>query len=114
MDGIEEVSAAELHEVEILVGRGAPEPQCVDCPAAVTDDGSVVWRPHQDCGNVPVDFHSPFPQPERTVQPDFHTLSGPNDLPGVGTSEPVIGVLDLLASVDLLAEHPVFVPQAVA
>src|SRR5271157_2104029 len=110
MNGIEEVAAAKLHEVEILVGRGAPEPQRVDCPAAVTDDRPVIGRPHEDCGDVPVDFHSPFPQPERTVQPDFYTFSGPDNLPGVGTAEPVVGVLDLLASVDLLAEHPVFVP----
>src|SRR5271157_1052696 len=33
MDGIEEVAAAKLDEVEILVGRGAPEPQRVDGPA---------------------------------------------------------------------------------
>ena len=110
MDGIEEVAAAKLHEVEILVGRGAPEPQCVDCPAAVTDDRSVVGRPLEDRRDVSIYFQSPFPQPERTVQPDVHSLSGPNNLPGVGTAEPVVGMLDLLASVDLLAEHPVFVP----
>src|SRR5271166_6014607 len=103
MDGIEEVSAAKLHKVEILMGRGAPKPQCVDCPAAVPDDRPIEWGPHQDCGGVPVDFHSPFLQSERTVQADFHTLSGPSDFPGVGKSEPVIGMLDLLSSVDLLA-----------
>src|SRR5271166_927197 len=110
MNGIEEVPAAKLHEVEILVGRGTPEPQCVDRPAAVSDDGPIVWRPHEDGRDVSIDFQSPFPQPECTFQPDVHSLSGPSDLPGVGTLEPVVGMFDLLSSVDLLAKHPVLVP----
>src|SRR5262249_11313597 len=36
------------------------------------------------------------------------------DFPGVGTTEPVVGMLDLPAAGDLLAENSVLVPQAIA
>ncbi len=39
---------------------------------------------------------------------------GPDDLPRVGSTQPVVGVLDLPAVGDLLAEHAVLVAQAVA
>ena len=37
----------------------------------------------------------------------------PHDLPRVGAQQPVVRVLDLPAVLDLLAEHAVFVAQAV-
>src|SRR5262245_53444427 len=114
MYGVEEVAPAEFQEVEVLVCRRAPEPQRVDGPAAVADDGPVVGRPHEDRRDVPERFQPPLPQLEGAIQPDLHGLPWAADLPGVGPAEPVVGVLALLAPGDLLAEDPVLVPQAVA
>ncbi len=114
VDGVEEVAAAELQEVEVLMCRRAPEPQRVDGPAAVADDRPVVRRADQGRRHVPDHFEPAVLQLEGAVQANLHGLSRPHDLPGVGTSEPVVGVLDLPAAGDLLAEDAVLVPQAVA
>ena len=114
VDGVEEVAAAELQEVEVVMCRRAPEPQRVDRPAAVADDRPVVRRADEGRRDVPDHLEPPLLQLEGAVQPDVHGLPRAADLPGVGTAEPVVGVLDLPAVGDLLAEDPVLVPQAVA
>ena len=82
-------------------------------PAAVADDRPVVGRADEGRRNVPDHFEPALLQLEGAIQPDLHGLPRPADLPGVGTAEPVVGVLDLPAVGDLLAEDPVLVPQAV-
>ena len=52
VDGVEEIAAAELQEVEIVVGGGVPQPQRVDGLAAVADDRPVVGDADEDGRHV--------------------------------------------------------------
>ena len=110
----EELASGELAEIE-EVGRGrGPEPQGVDRPAAVAGDGTIVGHAQQVdrlSGNL---ADRPALEPERAVQRDLHGLGRPRHLPGVGMEQPVVRLLDLEPVAELLPEHPVLVPQAVA
>ena len=111
--GAEEVAAAELGEVEGVGRRRPPEPQRVDRLAAVADDRPVVGHPAEDGRAVGDEGRGPAVGLDRAVDADVHRLRGAVDLPRVGPAEPVVGALDLAAALDLLAEDPVLVPQAV-
>ncbi len=113
VDGVEEIAAAELQEIEILVGGGAPEPERVDGLPAVADDRPIIGNSAQDRRHVRRHGQPPLPHLERAIELDFHGLSRPNDLPGIGTDQPVIRMFDLPAVLDLLAEHAVFVAQSI-
>ena len=68
VDGVEEVAAAELAEVEVLVRRRAPEPERVDRPAAVADDRPVVGQAHEGRRHVPDDLEPPVLQLEIAIR----------------------------------------------
>ena len=52
VDGVEEIAAAELQEVEVLVGGGVPEPQGVDVPPAIADDRPIIGDADNDGRHV--------------------------------------------------------------
>ena len=114
VDGVEEIAAAELQEIEVLVGGGAPEPKRVDGLAAIADDRPIIGNSAQDGRHVRRHGQPPFPHLESAIEPDLHGLGRPNDLPGVGTDQPVVGMLDLPPVLDLLAEHAVLVAEPIA
>ena len=51
-DGGDEIPAAEFLKVELVMGRGAPEPQAVDGLAAEADHGPVEWNADQGRGTT--------------------------------------------------------------
>ena len=114
VDGAEEVAAAELEEVEVLVRGRPPEPQRVDGLAAVADDRPIVGNASEDRRQVRHHDQPPVLHLERAVERHLDGLPVADHLPGVGMAQPVVRVLDLAAVVDLLAEHAVLVAQAVA
>ena len=56
--------------------------------------------------------HAAF-QPERTGDRHPHRFGRPDDLPGIGLSEPVIWMFDLESILDRLAENAVFVAEPI-
>ena len=92
-----------------------PEPQGVDRPAAVADHRPVVGHAEQVRSAARRSTGSCPPcDSERAAERHLHRLARPGDLPRVGPAQPVVGLLDLGAVADLLAEDPVLVAQAVA
>ena len=74
VDGVEEIAAAELQEIEVLVGGGAPEPQRVDGLSAVADDRSIIGNAAQDGRHVRHHGQPPLPHLESAVEPDLDRL----------------------------------------
>ena len=110
----DEVAVAEFSEVEIVVGPGCPEAQRIDRAAAISDDRPVVGHADQRGGPA---GDRPQASPlhlERAIQFDFDLFPGPNNLPGIGASQPVVRLFVLPTVFDRLAEHAVFVTNPVA
>ena len=110
----DEVAVAELLEVEEIRGRGGPQSQRVDRLAAVADDRPIEGNadqarwPSQDRPQLPA-VHL-----ERAVEFDLDFFVRPRDLPGVGATQPIVGLLLLPAILDRLPEDAVLITQAVA
>ena len=89
----DEIAAAESLKVEVIRGRGGPEPKRVDGLAAVADHGAVE-RDADQRGRLAGDgTQVPAAELERAVQLDFHLLVRASDLPGVrrgGASCPAV------------------------
>jgi hypothetical protein len=117
LDGLVVVAGVEGFQRERLDGPRAPQRQHVAGVDAVTLDGRVVgdtfqqptWHPPgavvAGVIGVVLGVASPLDQ-EGDV--------GFGDLPGVSARQPVVGLLDLPAVVDLLVEDAEFVADAVA
>ena len=112
--GAEEIAAAELAEIEDVRGRGLPEAEGVDRPPAVADHRPVVGHAEEVRGLPAMHRdHAPV-RLEPRAERHLHRLVRARHLPGVRPAQPVVGVFDLGAVPDLLAEDPVIVAEAVA
>ena len=111
----EEIAAAELAEVEDVRSRGLPEPEGVDRPPAVADHRPIAG--HARAGSRAARA-APRSRPRATSnrQPSgTSTVSfGRATSHGSGRLQPVVGLFDLGAVADLLAEDPVIVAEAVS
>ena len=104
-------------EVELLVGRGAPQPQEARGLGAVARDRDVVRDALDRVRREPADAEPPV-RPGRVLgepaEPDRVLDLEPPDLPRVAVAQPAVGALDLPAVADLLVERAELVAQAVA
>ena len=112
--GADEVARAELLEVEVVVRRGAPQPQAVDGLAAEADHGPVVGNADQGRGAIGDDLQVALVHLEGAAELDLDGLAAARDLPRVLPAQPVVRMLALPAVLDRLPEHAVLVAQAVA
>ena len=79
--GADEIAAAEFLKIEVI-GRGRrPKPECVDGLAAIADDGPVERDADQSRRAAGDGAQAAAANLERAVQPDFHLLVGPGELP---------------------------------
>jgi hypothetical protein len=105
---------AERLEIEVIGCGRRPQAKGVDRLAAVAHHGSIEGnadqrgRPSDDRAQ-----HS-LPNLDRAVQPDLDLVVRASDLPGVGATKPVVGLLVLPTVLDGLPEHSVLVPEPVA
>ena len=113
-DGADEIPAAELLKVELVMGCGAPEPQGVDGLAAEADDGTVERNADQGRGATRYQLQAPAGDPDGAPELDLHRVAGTGHLPWILATQPVVGMLTLPAVLDGLPEHAVFVAQAVS
>ncbi len=116
--GARVVAGVECVKVKVLVrGLGRPDAEVVDGLAAVTDDGHVVGHGADLLAAlpaVPVVAVLLLMADDVTTKADRDGTLGLADLPGVGVLQPVVGLLDLAAVLDLLTEQAVAVAHAVA
>ena len=109
------VAHVELFEAELFLGLGAPEPEGVDRLSAVADDRHVIGHSDDLVGidplvvvaSVLVDHLHASAEVYRVLE----VRSG--EFPRVSVAEPVVGLLDLIAVSDLLAEDSVVVSDSV-
>ena len=81
VDGVEEIAAAELEEVEVFVRGGVPEPQRVDGLAAVADDRAIVGNADEHGRHVGDDGQPSLFHLEGAVEPDVDRLGRAERLP---------------------------------
>jgi hypothetical protein len=110
--GVEMGPAVEGAEIEGVDRLDAPQPQRVDRGMVVPGHKRVVGHGKDILGLHPVGaktvvLHAP-------AEADAIGALGAQDLPGIGLVEPAVRLLDLPAVGDLLAEHAVFIADAVA
>ena len=65
-------------------------------------------------GTLGVTVSRPSRSLKCAIELDLHRFGRPNNLPRIGTDQPVIRMLDLPAVLDLLTKHAVLVAQAIA
>ena len=112
--GADEIAAAEFLEVEVIMGRGFPQPQHVDGLAAKADDGPVVGDADQCRRPAGDQLHLAPVHLERAAELDLHDFAGARHLPRILMVQPVVGIFALPAVLDRLPEHAVLVAQAIA
>src|SRR5579863_3456775 len=112
-DGADELTVAELLEVEIMGRISRPEAQCVDRLASVTDYWTIKghanergWLTHDRAQSAAAHFIG-------AIELDLDFLGRPWNLPGVLTLKPVVRLFLLPAVAEDLPEHAIFVSQAV-
>ena len=115
--GLDVVAGVELGEVEGAGRLGAPQPQRVDAPVAVAGDHVVVGHAE----DVPVRTPSGCARAVvvgvllgAAAELHAHGVLGVRELPRVAELQPRVGVLDLPAVDERLAEDAVLVADAVA
>ena len=116
-DGLGIAAGVEFPQVEFVGGDGLPEAQGVDGVIAITRYRGVVGHRQHVLGIDPVGHQAALvvrmkidAAPKLDALGIFRALQ----LPGVAVPQPVIRLLDLEAIVEALAEHAVFIAQAVA
>ena len=115
--GLHVVARVEDLHVEVMRRPCGEEPEEVHRPAPVADDGEIVGHADQE---PPVQPHRVVLAPavyavlDAAIDGDEARLLGPLDLPGRREGAPVVRLFPLVAVVDLLAEQPVVVVDAVA
>src|SRR5262249_3932610 len=80
---------------------------------AMSHDGPIERKADQRGGPVENGLQPSLSDLERTVQLDLDLLVRPRDLPWVGATKPVVGLLPLPAVLEGLTEYSVLVPQPV-
>jgi hypothetical protein len=110
--GIEVGAAVECPQVEGVDRLDAPQPQRVDRRMAVPGHQVVVRHRDDVLGVEPVGLEAAVL--DTAAEADAIGPLGPLDVPRIGLLEPSVGLLHLPAVGDLLAEHAVFVADAVA
>src|SRR5207249_4227485 len=109
----DELTMTERLEIELHGYGRRPEAKGVDRLAAVPHHGAIERNADQR-GRPPGDrAQRSVPDLDRAVQPDFDLVVRANDLPRVGATKPVVGLLVLPAAFDGLPEHPVLVAESV-
>ena len=111
------IALVEQPQVEVARGLRRPQPHVVDRVRAVARDGRVVGHRHHVVGLDPV-----MPQhallvhefDRATVKLDLVEHLRARELPRVAVAQPVVGMFDLMAVLQLLREHAVVVADAVA
>jgi hypothetical protein len=111
------VALVEVLEVEVAAGLGRPQAHVVHRAGVVAGDRVVVGHGHDVVGLDPLVAFLAVLVGEldhAAVELDLVEHLGPREFPGVAVAQPVVRVLDLLAVLDALVEHAVFVADAVA
>ena len=110
------VAHVELFEAELFLCLGAPESERVDGLSAVADDRHVIGHSDDLVGIDPLVVVAAVLVDHLHASAEVHGVlevrSG--NLPGIAVAEPVVGLLDLIAVPDLLAEDSVVVSDSVA
>ena len=117
VDGAGVVAGVEDLEVERAGGAGAPEPQGVDGAAAVARDHRVVGDAEDGALGEPADAVAAVRVGVAlgvAAEADLDRHLGVGELPGVAAPEPVVGLFDLPAVLEGLAEDAELVADAVA
>jgi len=117
LDGADVVALVEVLEVEVAAGLGRPQAHVVHRAGVVAGDRVVVGHRHHVVGLDPLVALVAVAVGEFDhAAVELHLVEHfrPREFPGVAVAQPVVGVLDLLAVLDALVEHAVFVADAVA
>ena len=84
VDSVEEITATEFTEVEVLVCRGPPEAERIDVPAAVTGDRPIVRDSAQERRHIGNHDELAFLHLEGATDRDLGGSRRPRHFPGVG------------------------------
>ena len=110
----DELTVAERLEIEV-VGRGRrPQPERVDRLAAIAHHGPIERKADQRRRPADDGPQRSLPDLERAVELDLDPVVRTSDLPRVGATKPVVGLLVLPTVFDGLPEDPVLVPEPVS
>ena len=104
-------------QVELVGGSGFPQAQGVHHAVAIAGYGDIKGNGQHLLGVHPADTGLAAAVEEMLRAPaEMHRLGvfRPFQLPGVGVAQPVVGFFNLVAVFNVLAEHAVFVAQAIA
>src|SRR5208337_1524124 len=106
----------EVVEVEFFGGLGRPQPEGVHGPAAVAHNREIIRDADDAFGVQPVPFRTLWPGSclDPAFELDLERELGMRDLPWVAVLEPFLGLLHLVAVLDVLLEDPEIVAQPIA
>ena len=115
LDGLDVRALVEVGEVELVYGLRAPEAEGVH-GVAVADDRQIVRNALDLLRRLPAPLLAALGIGIDDASAEMHDLRmlGALHLPGIAVLEPGIGLFDLVAVDDLLAEDAVVVSKAVA
>ena len=110
-------AGVEFLKVEFIGGLGLPQTQGINRIVAVAGNRQIVRNGEHIEGIDPV--HAQFASLVVALfkpAEEFHPPAGIGtfDLPGIAAAQPGVGLFDLIAVLDRLAEHAVFIADAVA
>src|SRR5262245_10050139 len=114
MDRSDEVAAAEFVEVEYLGSTCLPQSEGVNRLAPITDDGPIIRSPQKNARLIVEHPINPVLQADRGIELDRDDFLRAPHFPGVGVTQPEVGMFNLVAVLDLLAEDTVVIAQPIA
>src|SRR5262245_65103083 len=107
MDRPDEVTAAEFVEVKDLRRTCLPQAEGVDRLAPIADDGPIVRGPQQNGWLIVEHPLNPVLQADRGMELDRDDCLRAPHFPRIGVPQPEIGMFNLVAVLDLLAEDTI-------
>src|SRR5262245_51020404 len=105
----DEVATAELIEVEGQRCAGLPESEGVDRLAPIADHRSIEGGAEQNHWLLGEHSLRAVLQANRRIELDRDGFLWAAHFPGVGLTQPEVGLFDLIAILDLLAKHPIMI-----
>ena len=114
LHGREIAAPVEGRQVDLFGGLGRPQPQRVGGLRAVAGDDGVVGHGQHVVGVYPLGGAVVLAVLHMAAKAHAVGHLGPLEFPGVAVGQPVVGHLHLLPAHDGLAEHAVFITDAVA
>src|SRR5690349_15992980 len=97
----------------MLLCDGAPEPQRIDAARAVTDDRTIIGNSHDGCRAVGCDDERVAGQLKACLNLHGINDARTRDLPRIGTTEPIVGFLDLISIANALSKNSILVTQSI-